>query len=102
MTEVSNEHPRSVLAAFDESLTEIQALSRLASGSAKKVGEYDAQQSVLGVIGRLQTVIPKFEQARLALDGERDRIAGRLHDAEAALATMADRPRPLPGSREEW
>src|SRR5262249_48075444 len=102
MTEVSNEHLRSMLAAFDESLTEIQALSRLASGSAKEVGEYGAQQSPLAVVGRLQNAIPAFEQARLALDGERDRIARRLHDAEAALATMADTPRPLPGSREEW
>src|SRR5215471_13354428 len=102
MTEVSNEHLRSLLLALDKSLTEIQGLSRLAVASEKEVGEYGAHQSVLGVVGRLQTAIPRFEQARLALDGERERIARRLHDAEATLAAMADTPRPLPGSRAEW
>jgi len=57
---------------------------------------------VLGIVGRLQAAIPRFEQARLALDGERERIARRLHDAEAVLAALAATPRPLPGSEEDW
>jgi len=102
MPEVGYEHLRSLLVAFDESLTEIERLSRLASASGMEVAAYGLQQSPLTVIGRLQNAIPKFEQARLALDGERERIARRLHDAKASLATMAKIPRPLPGSREEW
>src|SRR5262249_37429118 len=42
-----------------------------------------------------------FEQARLAVQTERDGIAHRLHDAESTLAAIAASPRPLPGSREE-
>ena len=39
MADPGNEHLRSLLVAFDESLTEIQGLSRLASASEKEVGE---------------------------------------------------------------
>src|SRR5215472_5672463 len=101
MADPSNEHLRSLLAAFDNCLPEIQALSRLASASAKDVGEYGAGQSPLAVVGRLQMAFPRFVQARQTLQAERDRIARRLQEAEGALAALATAPRPLPGSREE-
>jgi hypothetical protein len=102
MAEPSNEHLRSLLVAFDESLTEIQGLSRLASAHEKEIGEFGAQQSPLALVGRLQRAVPAFEQARTALEAERDRTRRRLQDAEAGLATWAATPRPLPGSREGW
>ena len=62
----------------------------------------ETQHSPLAFVGRLQARIPRFEQARVTLEAERDRIRHRLEDAEVALAAAAAAARPLPGSREEW
>lgn len=49
-----------------------------------------------------RTLSQGSSRPRLALDGQRERIARRLHDAEAVLAALAATPRPLPGSEEDW
>ena len=101
MPEPSNEHLRSLLAAFDDALSEIQRLSCLSSASQAEVAQFGASQSPLAVVGRLQHAIPAFEQARSALGSERDRTRGRLEEAEGALSAVTAAPRPIPGSREE-
>jgi hypothetical protein len=102
MADPSNEHLRSLLAAFDDSLNAIQHLSDLSTASKIEVGQFGASQSPLAVVGRLQQAIPAFEQARSALAVERDRTRGRLEEAESALAAVTAAPRPIPGSRAEW
>ena len=57
----------------------------------------ETQHSPLAFVGRLQARIPRFEQARVTLEAERDRIRHRLEDAEVALAAAAAAARPYPG-----
>ena len=97
-----SEHLRSLLAAFDDALAEIQHLSHLSSASEAEVSQFANQRPRLALVGRLQQAIPTFEQARSALGAELDRTRGYLEEAEGALAVVTAAPRPIPGSREEW
>jgi hypothetical protein len=97
-----NEHLRSLLAVFDDALSEIQQLIRLSSAPEADVAQFANRQSPLALVGRLQQAIPVFEQARAALGAERDRARARLEETEGALAAVTAAPRPIPGSREEW